>query len=192
MSDDFLQDRAALYVSGAMTQPERENFELILAFHAELRAGVAALQEAMTYVALVHATPLAPPPGLKQRLLAAVATLPPNPAPEALVVTDAAGLVQWVNGAFTVLCGYTLEELKGRKPGHLLQGPATDGAAVARLREALRIPRACRESLVNYHKNGTPYRVDIRVTPILDDQDQPRWLVAQVRELPEAAAVTAS
>ena len=36
MSEDFLQDRAALYVVGLMSQPEREEFELILEFHGEL------------------------------------------------------------------------------------------------------------------------------------------------------------
>jgi hypothetical protein len=38
MLSELLQDRAALYVSGAMPAPERENFELVLDFHDELRA----------------------------------------------------------------------------------------------------------------------------------------------------------
>jgi PAS domain S-box-containing protein len=103
-----------------------------------------------------------------------------------LVVTDPAGQVEWVNPAFTGMCGYALDELKGRKPGHLLQGPDTDRAAVNRIREAIRDRRPCRETLVNYHKDGSRYRVDLRITPILDDKSQPHWFVAQERKLVEA------
>ena len=117
----------------------------------------------------------------------------PRPAePEGFVVTDPRGLVEWINPAFTALCGYALEEIKGRKPGHLLQGPGTDPAPVARIRESLREKRPCRETLVNYHKDGTLYRVDVRITPILDDDRQPLWFVAQERKLPADTAVMAS
>jgi PAS domain S-box-containing protein len=114
------------------------------------------------------------------------------PEPESLVATGPDGLVLWVNDAFTTMCGYSLEELKGRKPGQLLQGADTDPAAVGRIRDSLRVRRACRESLVNYHKNGTRYRVDVRISPILDDEGQPLWFVAKERKLPaDEAAITA-
>lgn len=188
MIADFLQERAALYVAGAMTPAERENFELVLEFHAELRAQVAGLQEAMTTVAMVQSVPSARPPAeLRARILAALDEAPPRPDPEGLVVTGPAGLVEWVNPAFTAMCGYTLAELKGRKPGHLLQGPATERAPVDRLRAALQARRSCRETLLNYHKDGTTYRVDLRLTPIVDEAGEPCWFVAQERKVPESA-----
>jgi PAS domain S-box-containing protein len=88
-----------------------------------------------------------------------------------------------VNAAFTAMCGYTQEELQGRKPGHLLQGPETDPAAVQRIRAALAARQACRETLVNYHKDGTRYRVQVAITPILDDGGDPLWFVAKERKL---------
>ncbi len=189
MIPDFLQERAALYVSGAMAPEDRANFELVLEFDAELRTEVARLQEAMTAAVMARTVPLPPPPAeVKARLLASLGDPPARAEPEAIVVTDPAGLVEWVNPAFTQLCGYTLEELKGRKPGRLLQGPATEPAPVERLRAALQSRSACRETLVNYHKDGTPYRVDIRLTPILDDAGQPCWFVAQERKVSEAGA----
>nr|MBA3543898.1 hypothetical protein [Chthoniobacterales bacterium] len=45
MIDELLQDRSALYVSGAMTERERVDFELILEFHDEVRRFVTELQE---------------------------------------------------------------------------------------------------------------------------------------------------
>lgn len=191
MLDDLLQDRAALYVAGAMTALERENFELILAFQPEVRSHVAALNRTMAAVMVTEMKPsFAPPDSLKRRLLAEVTAHPERPEPEAMVVTGPDGLVQWINPAFTAMCGYSLDELKGCKPGHLLQGPATDKEAVGRIRDALRSRQPCRETLANYHKNGSLYRADVRITPILDDENEPRWFVAQERLLGEGAVAS--
>jgi PAS domain S-box-containing protein len=187
MLPDLLEDRAALYVSGAMSAPERENFELILEFHSLLRARVRALQEVGAAVLLAGTRPAAPAgQPLKSRIMAALDSCPRRLQPDGIVVTGPDCRVQWVNPAFTAMCGYTLEEIRGRKPGEFLQGPATDPAGVQRLRDALRERRRCREALVNYHKRGSTYRVDIDISPILDDAGDPLWFVARERELPAA------
>ncbi len=187
MLPEVLQDRAALYVAGALAPGDRENFELVLAFHEELRAHVADLQDATTAaVAAGMPAGTVAPVGLKARLLQALEDLPPPappPAPDPMVVTNSGGEVEWINPAFAAMCGHTLAELRGRKPGTVLQGPETDAAAVARIRESLQARRPCRETLVNYHKDGSSYRVDIRITPVLDDERQPLWFVAQERKL---------
>jgi len=182
MIASLLQDRAALYVSGAMTAPERENFELVLAFHEEARALVADLQEALSAAAVAGLPALAKPSeGLKARILSSLARPPAPVEPPAMVVTDAAGLTEWISPAFTAMCGYGLDELRGRKPGHLLQGPDTDRAALARIRAAVQARQPCRETLVNYHKDGTRYLAEVAIAPVLDDEDQPVWFVAKER-----------
>lgn len=187
MLDEFLEDRAALYVSGAMTAPERDGFEVLLEANPALRAHVAGLQETAAAVAMLPVSPRVVPAALKARLLGALDATGQETEPEALVVTGPDGLIEWVNPAFTAMCGYELAELKGRKPGALLQGPATDAATVARIREAVRGRRACRETLLNYHKDGTRYRADVRIMPLLDDEGQPRCFVARERKLPDEA-----
>jgi PAS domain S-box-containing protein len=102
-------------------------------------------------------------------------------------VTDAEGRVEWVNAAFTAMCGHDLTEIKGHKPGRVLQGPETDAAAVARIRAALAAHEPCHETLVNYHKDGSPYRVDVRINPILDEDGAPLQFVARERKLPDPA-----
>jgi PAS domain S-box-containing protein len=174
---------AVNYVSGGLTATQRECFEVILEFHHELKAQVSGLQGVVTAVVMETVPRIAPPESLKARLLGLLAGLPPMEL-EGRVATDPAGLVEWVNPAFTAMCGYTLEELKGRKPGHLLQGPATDVATVERIRGALRARTACRETMVNYHKDGSPYHVEVSIDPILDDEGQPLWFVARERKLP--------
>ncbi len=78
----------------------------------------------------------------------------------AVVITDALGLIQWANPSFTRITGYSLDEVRGKKPGQVLQGPESDLAAVARIREAVAQGRSCEETLTNYTKTGsrTPSR----------------------------------
>ena len=187
MITELLQDRASLYVSGAMTASERENFELILEFHHELRELVAGLEEVGTAVVVAH-LPVTPDPsaGVRLRIMEALDGHPRQTGPDAFVVTGPDGLIKWVNSAFTAMCGFSLEELEGRKPGQMLQGPETDPSSVQRIREAVRDRRPCRETLVNYHKDGTLYRVDVAITPILDDEGEPLWFVAREKELKAA------
>lgn len=112
------------------------------------------------------------------RAIATLATQLADPA----VLTDPEGRVTWINSAFTRLCGYTLPELRGRKPGHLLQGPATDPVAVAKLRSALHQHRAASVELVNYRKNGEPYAVWISLNPLHDRTGQLVGFMAIERE----------
>ena len=70
MLNDFLQDQAALYVSGAMTALERDQFELVLEFHHELRDLVFGMAEVGAAVTLATQPPASavPSPGLKARI----------------------------------------------------------------------------------------------------------------------------
>ncbi len=183
MIDDFLQDLSALYVSGAMTEPERGEFELLLEFHEEIRQFVYDLQEVAAAICLTHVPSGAPPlsSDLKWKVLRALADEPRSRTPDSFVVTGPDRLVQWVNPDFTAMCGYPLEELRGQSLGPILQGEKTDPAAVSRMRNALHDMRPCRETLVNYRKDGSPYWVDITITPILDDARQARWFIARER-----------
>lgn len=176
-----LQDRAALYASGALPALERDALEVIVAYHREFRDLVRAMERASTAALLATVAPSAPPAELRERILGSVGRIAARPAPEGWVVTDAEGRFEWVSPAFTGMCGHSLDELRGRKPGTVLQGPQTDPAAVDRLRQAIRARRPCRETLTNYHKDGSAYQADIRILPVLDDDDEPLWFVARER-----------
>ncbi|MEQ1851601.1 MAG: PAS domain-containing protein [Chthoniobacteraceae bacterium] len=190
MLDELLQDRAALYVSGAMTADERDQFELILEFHDELRAFTGGMSDvaAAVVVSSFKQGTMRPPADLKARLLAKLDTIPRQAKAEGFVMSGPDGLVQWVNPAFTEMCGYTLDELRGKSLGPILQGKKTDRETSERMRRAVKEHRPCRERILNYHKSGEPYWVDIAITPILDDAGRPLWMVARERELAEPLA----
>lgn len=88
----------------------------------------------------------------------------------AVVVTDRNGLTEWVNEAFVRISGYTLEEMRGRKPGEILQGPRTDPRTVQRIREALAHEESITTDILNYRKDGSSYWLSIGIQPIRDSQ----------------------
>lgn len=185
MIDNFLEERAALFVAGAMTPEDREAFELVLEFDPELRTLVYDLQQVATAIAMSH-TPADLPPlsqGLKSKILQTRTAEERTFALEGFVVTGPDRLVRWVNPGFTEMCGYSLDKVRGKKLGPLLQGKATDAEAVSRMRAALDAEQASRETIINYHKDGSPYVVEIAITPIRDDEDRLRWFVARERLL---------
>ncbi len=88
----------------------------------------------------------------------------------AVVLTDAEGRTEWVNEGFTRLTGYTLEEVLGKKPGALLQGPGTDPETVRHMGERLRKGESFSAEILNYSRDGRSYWLAIEVQPIHDDQ----------------------
>jgi PAS domain S-box-containing protein len=183
--NEFFQERAALYVSGTMTPQEREEFELVLEFHDELREFTTELAEVGAAVTFARLRPSASGPSgrLKSQILAAVLACPQQVVEHGLVLSGPDGLVQWINPAFSAMCGYTLEELRGKRLGPILQGEKTDHHAAERLRSAVRGCRPCREVIINYHKNGAPYLTEIALTPIFNGTSQPLWLAARGRKI---------
>jgi PAS domain S-box-containing protein len=183
--NEFFQERAALYASGLMTAQEREEFELVLEFDDELREFAAGLAEVGASVALagLHSIQRRPTLELKAQILKAVLTRTQQVIEDGLVVSGTDGLVQWVNPAFSAMCGYTLDELRGKKLGPILQGEKTDRQTAERLRLAVRACRPCREVILNYRKNGEMYMTEIAITPILGGAGQPLWLAARGREV---------
>ena len=99
------------------------------------------------------------------RKLAVIAARTDN----AVVLTDREGCVVWVNDGFTRITGYTLPEIVGRKPGHVLQGPETDPDVIRRIGAALARGEGFNEEILNYGKDGRSYWLNVEVRPILDD-----------------------
>jgi PAS domain S-box-containing protein len=101
----------------------------------------------------------------QSRKLALVAARTDN----AVVITDATGLIEWVNEAFVRMTGWTLQEVLGRKPGEFLSGPDTDRGVVRYMSEALRAKRGFKAELQNYRKDGAKFWLAIEVQPLVNE-----------------------
>lgn len=81
---------------------------------------------------------------------------------------DPSGRLVWVNEGFTRMMGFDLDEVVGRRPGELLQGPGTDPETVERMRAKLAAEQPFSEELLNYRKDGTPVWIRVNVSPQRD------------------------
>jgi PAS domain S-box-containing protein len=96
-----------------------------------------------------------------------------NTTTNMVVITDREGFIEWVNPSFVEITGYTLAEVKGKKPGHVLQGPESDQKIIAFMRNNIKEGRGFKNvELINYTKAGKHYWVSIEVQPLKNDQDE--------------------
>ncbi len=145
---------------GLLTAEEKAELDHMLASDPHISKACAAFHDTVAE-SIATMVPLANPPrDLRDRILGSIASCPP------IVTTDRQGRIIGLNNAFTALCGYTLEEVKGRKPGEFLQGPLTAHEDIEAIREAVHRGESCCREMVNYHKKGSAYRVRISITPL--------------------------
>ena len=87
--------------------------------------------------------------------------------------------ILYANRTFRGLTGYTLDELRGRNP-RVLQGPQTDPAAVAKLREAVSIWESVTVDVWNHRRDGRPFLNRVSLRPLSgDDGTVTHWVAVQ-------------
>ncbi len=95
-----------------------------------------------------------------------------------VVITTKEGLIEYVNDGFTRLTGYTLEEVKGTKPGSLLQGKDTSKETKKRISEKLKAKEPFYEEILNYNKSGESYWISLAVNPVFDENGELEKFIA--------------
>jgi PAS domain S-box-containing protein len=76
----------------------------------------------------------------------------------------------YASGGLAALTGYAPRDVLGRN-ARLFQGAATDRAAVAGVREAVRAHRAHQAALLNYRRDGAPHWVLLHLAPVFHSRD---------------------
>ena len=95
-----------------------------------------------------------------------------------VIISDARGRVEWVNDAFTRLTGYGLDDIRGRTPGRLLQGPETEAAVSRRMREHIARGEGFEAEILNYTRARVPYWIAITCTALRDDSGRLTGFIA--------------
>ncbi len=102
---------------------------------------------------------------LELRKLSLIATKTKN----GVIISDNHGRIEWVNDAFSDLSGYTLDEVKGRKPKEFLQSDQSDVHAVMQLKEALEKKKPIEVSIKNITKDKRVYINQLEIIPVFDE-----------------------
>src|SRR3954468_2018407 len=84
---------------------------------------------------------------------------------DAMLITDAAGVIIWVNPAFTTATGYMPDEVIGKTP-RILKSGLQDEAFYRRFWDTIRSGQTFRGEFINRRKDGTIYFDEHTVTPV--------------------------
>ncbi|MCF2909479.1 PAS domain S-box protein [Pseudoalteromonas sp. DL2-H2.2] len=104
-----------------------------------------------------------------QRDQIALLSLVANETDNSVIITDANGLIEYVNPGFTKLSGFEQHEVLGKKPGHVLQGKHTSPDTKKRIKKNLEQRTPFYEEILNYTKEGEPYWISLAINPVFDE-----------------------
>jgi diguanylate cyclase (GGDEF)-like protein/PAS domain S-box-containing protein len=88
-------------------------------------------------------------------------------SPDAVMITDAAGAIEYANAAFERMTGYARDEVLGRTPAVLKSG-VQDAAFYRGLWATISAGRVFRGVLVNRRKSGGTYHEEMTIRPFMD------------------------
>lgn len=91
-----------------------------------------------------------------------------------------------VNHAFCALTGYGPEDILGRNC-RFLAGPATEPWLTDRIREGTRARRATLVEILNYKRDGTPFRNAVLVAPVFSHDGELEYFLGSQVELDDDA-----
>jgi len=101
----------------------------------------------------------------------------------AVIVSNKAGEIEWINEAFTRITEYTLDEIKGKIPGSFLQGEETDPKAVALLADAIKNQQAIEVDIINYSKSHKKYWVRLQIQPVFNSRGELKNFISIQKEI---------
>ena len=108
-----------------------------------------------------------------------------NAAANAIVITDRAGLIEWVNPAFSDLTGYTAAEAVGKNPRELVKSDQHDQAFYKNLWDTILSGQVWRGEIINRRKDGSLYTEEQAITPVRDAQGEISHFIAVKQDITE-------
>lgn len=121
----------------------------------------------------------------RTRLMAAI-----EQAAEAMVITDAHGIILFVNSAFTRTTGFSREEAMGQTP-NILKSGKQDKPLYEKLWETISAGETWAGRLVNKRKDGILYTAEMTISPIHDATGRIVNYVAVQRDITEQLRLAA-
>lgn len=103
----------------------------------------------------------------------------------AVVITDAQGIIVWVNRAFSKYTGYSLDEAVGGQPGQLLKSGKHDNAFYADMWETIRRGDIWQGEIINRRKDGTLYPEEMTITPMFNELGEISHYIAIKQDVSE-------
>ena len=91
-------------------------------------------------------------------------------------ITDSQGLVEWVNEGFSRITGYSLEEVRNKDVGVMLQGEGTNPATIQCINNAVKMNKFLKVEILNYRKNGERFWNELSLQPMSPGENNSRYI----------------
>ena len=92
-----------------------------------------------------------------------------NHATNGVLITDAKGLIEWINPAYERSTGRRLTETKGQHFGQFLRSQGVEPAALSKLAQAERAGEPCTLEILDRTADGRPFWGVMNVQPVRDE-----------------------
>lgn len=115
-------------------------------------------------------------------------------SPTAAVISDprqADNPIIACNEAFVRLTGFAREEIVGRNC-RFLSGPDTEPELTQMLRDGIRRKQPVMVEILNYKKDGTPFRNAVMVAPIFDDAGELEYFLGSQMEVVSTTGISSA
>lgn len=103
-------------------------------------------------------------------------------SPSTVMITDAAGIIEYVNPKFTALTGYTAVEILGQTPS-ILKSDTTAPELYLELWRTITSGKEWHGELLNRKKNGETFWGAVSISPILDEQGSITHFIAVMEDI---------
>lgn len=103
-----------------------------------------------------------------------------------VIITGNDNTVIWANAAFTKITGYTFDDMIGKTPGEVLQGPDTSNETRVYMRRKIKKRQPFEAEVLNYTKQGKLYWIYLQATPIFDDGGEFKYFIAIESDVTES------
>jgi two-component system cell cycle sensor histidine kinase/response regulator CckA len=112
-------------------------------------------------------------------------------AANAILITDRAGLIQWVNPAFCDLTGYTTAEAIGKNLRELVRSGQHDQAFYQNLWDTILAGQVWHGEIINRRKDGSLYPEEETITPVRNPQGEISHFIAIKQDVTSRKALEA-
>ncbi len=99
-------------------------------------------------------------------------------AANSILITDARGIIEWVNPAFTASSGYAFAECLGKNPRELVRSGKHGREYYQAMWETILAGKVWHGEIINRRKDGSYYLEDMTISPLHDGKNRVTHFVA--------------